>query len=126
MSIMIVGLSLEPDGPLARDPAISKLFVEYQFLNIGYGELETPESLSKPRPGEIAVFNFKKSKYIYPKHAKFHLCVCVCVCMCVCVCVYCLHEHVVGDIHVSLSFAAHVCLQYSPWMLSRGLCWQPC
>ena len=64
VSITVVGLSLEPDSPLARDPDIKKLFVEYQFLNIGYGELETPESLPKPRPGEMAMFNFRKGEQI--------------------------------------------------------------
>ena len=42
---------------------VTNLFVEYNFLNFEYGELETPTSQPKPLPGEPAVYNYKKGEH---------------------------------------------------------------
>ena len=60
MSITIESFTLETDSSMESDPHVCNLFVEYQFLDFDYGELETPTSLPKPTLGETITFNFKK------------------------------------------------------------------
>lgn len=60
MSITVKSFTLESGSSLAYNDSVKKVFVEYQFLNYDYGELETPSSLPKPKEGRDAHFNFKK------------------------------------------------------------------
>ncbi len=59
MSITIESFTLEAGCSLARNAGVTGMFVEYQFLNIDFGELET-NSLPKPKEGRDILFNFKK------------------------------------------------------------------
>lgn len=60
MSITVESFTLETDSSIESNTHVCNLFVEYQFLDFDYGELETPTSLPKPLPGETITFNFKK------------------------------------------------------------------
>ena len=62
MAITVESFTLEADSPLVEGSGVCNLFVEYQFLDFDFGELETPTSLPKPAPGESIVFNFKKGE----------------------------------------------------------------
>ena len=63
MNITIESFTLEDDSSIATSANITNLFVEYNFLNFEYGELETPSSQPKPLPGEPAIYNFKKGMH---------------------------------------------------------------
>uniref|UniRef100_A0AAY4DPC7 C2 domain-containing protein n=1 Tax=Denticeps clupeoides TaxID=299321 RepID=A0AAY4DPC7_9TELE len=59
--VEIVSLTLRPDSRAAKDPRISRLFVEYTIL--GLPSVETPLSLLKPLPGQAIYYNYSNSKY---------------------------------------------------------------
>ena len=61
-SLTIVSLTLENGSSLLSDQSVTRLFVEYQFLDYESSELETPASLPKPSVSKPAVFNFRKGK----------------------------------------------------------------
>lgn len=66
MTIIIESFTLESDSTAeTADSTRYNLFVEYQFLDFDFGELETPSSLPKPAPGETIVFNFEKGTIQY-------------------------------------------------------------
>ena len=50
---------MEPGSSLARDSAITQLFVEFQFLNSDYKDLDTV-SVKKPAIEDSEPFNFTK------------------------------------------------------------------
>lgn len=60
ITITVESFTLETGSSIESNAQIRNLFVEYQFLDFDYGELETPSSLPKPCPGETITFNFKK------------------------------------------------------------------
>ncbi len=70
MTITIESFTLEEDSSTTvlheTDSRVANVFVEYQFLNFDFGELETPSSLPKPAPGESIHFNFEKGKTKQP------------------------------------------------------------
>uniref|UniRef100_A0AAY4DPC3 C2 domain-containing protein n=1 Tax=Denticeps clupeoides TaxID=299321 RepID=A0AAY4DPC3_9TELE len=57
--VEIVSLTLRPDSRAAKDPRISRLFVEYTIL--GLPSVETPLSLLKPLPGQAIYYNYSNS-----------------------------------------------------------------
>ena len=61
MSITVESFTLEEGSSLARNPGITNIFVEYQFLDFDFGELET-KSLPKPKEGMDVHFSFKRGK----------------------------------------------------------------
>lgn len=69
MSITILSFTLESGCSLADDDTVKNVFVEYQFLNFDYGELETPSSLPKPLEGETVHFNFTKGVVVVSQPA---------------------------------------------------------
>ncbi|XP_054897053.1 protein fantom [Poeciliopsis prolifica] len=56
--VEVVSLSLTPESRLARDDAVVRLFVEYNFLDLPTEE--TPLSLPKPPLGRSINFNYSK------------------------------------------------------------------
>lgn len=58
ISIIISSIEVKSGSSLAEDPTIVQLFVEYQFLNFNYGDLETI-SVPKPPLGQSAMLDFK-------------------------------------------------------------------
>lgn len=60
VEVSINHLALEPDSEVVKNPAISKLFVEYRFLGVNPEETECPYALPKPKPYETSSFNFTK------------------------------------------------------------------
>ena len=60
-SIVIIVSDFEAarDAAFLTDERISKLYVEYRFLDVPQEELETPFSLPKPSQGERIAFNFR-------------------------------------------------------------------
>ena len=63
MSITVDSFTLESGCSLARNSSVKDIFVEYQFLNFDFGELET-KSVPKPKEGRDVFFNFKKGNKI--------------------------------------------------------------
>lgn len=59
--VEVQSLSLRPEGRLARDSGVVRLFVEFSLLDLPTEE--TPMSLPKPRPGRSINFNYSKGKY---------------------------------------------------------------
>lgn len=56
--VEVQSLSLRPEGRLARDSGVVRLFVEFSLLDLPTEE--TPMSLPKPRPGRSINFNYSK------------------------------------------------------------------
>ena len=63
MSITVGSFKLKANSSVAKNNAIKNIFIEYQFLNFDYGELETPSSLPKPQEGQAVQFNFRKGSF---------------------------------------------------------------
>lgn len=59
ITLAIHSISVEPGSSLARDSAITQLFVEFQFLNCDYKDLDTV-SVKKPVIVDSEPFNFTK------------------------------------------------------------------
>jgi hypothetical protein len=57
--ITVSDFEAEKGAAFLSDVNISKVYVEYRFLDVPQEELETPFSLPKPRDGEKIVFNFR-------------------------------------------------------------------
>ncbi|XP_028813484.1 protein fantom [Denticeps clupeoides] len=60
--VEIVSLTLRPDSRAAKDPRISRLFVEYTIL--GLPSVETPLSLLKPLPGQAIYYNYSNTIHV--------------------------------------------------------------
>lgn len=58
MRVEVQSLSLRPEGRLARDGGVVRLFVEFSLLDLPTEE--TPMSLPKPPPGRSINFNYSK------------------------------------------------------------------
>lgn len=57
--VVVADFEGEKGAAFLADESISNIYVEYNFLDVGGEELETPFSLAKPRPGEKINFNFR-------------------------------------------------------------------
>lgn len=56
----ILSLSLRPEGRVARDSSVVRLFVEYSLLDLPTEE--TPLSLPKPPQGKSINYNYSKGE----------------------------------------------------------------
>jgi hypothetical protein len=64
VGVSIDSLFLNDKSSVMKDPEVSQLYVEYQFLGFQGQELETPTSLKKPQSAPChLVYNFEKCKY---------------------------------------------------------------
>ncbi len=63
--ITVSDFEAEKGAAFLSDVNISKVYVEYRFLDVPQEELETPFSLPKPRDGEKIVFNFRYRQAIF-------------------------------------------------------------
>ena len=62
VQVSINHLSFFDDAPIYESDSVTKLFVEYRFLDVAPEETETPYALPKPKPNRDINFNFTKSK----------------------------------------------------------------
>lgn len=70
MRVQILSLSLRPEGRVALDRSVERLFVEYSLLDLPTEE--TPLSLPKPRPGMSINYNYSKGRRrLISHHAHF-------------------------------------------------------
>lgn len=60
MRVEILSLSLVPEGRVARDSSMARLFVEYALLDLPTEE--TPLSLPKPPRGASVNYNYSKGE----------------------------------------------------------------
>lgn len=60
MRVEILSLSLRPEGRVARDSSVVRLFVEYSLLDLPTEE--TPLSLPKPPRGKSINYNYSKGE----------------------------------------------------------------
>lgn len=60
MRVEVLSLSLRPEGRLARDSGVVRLFVEFSLLDLPTEE--TPMSLPKPPPGRSINYNYSKGE----------------------------------------------------------------
>lgn len=60
MRVEILSLSLRPEGRVARDSSVARLFVEYSLLDLP--TVETPLSLPKPLQGRNINYNYSKGE----------------------------------------------------------------
>lgn len=60
MRVEILSLSLLPEGRVARDSSVARLFVEYSLLDLPTEE--TPLSLPKPPQGKTINYNYSKGE----------------------------------------------------------------
>jgi hypothetical protein len=68
VAVTINSLSLNEESSVMKDPDITQLYVEYQFLGFHGQHLETPTSVMKScPPGNHLLYNFKKCKYVQLK-----------------------------------------------------------
>lgn len=63
MRVEILSLSLKPEGRVARDGSVVRLFVEYSLLDLPTEE--TPLSLPKPPPGKSINYNYSKGESLH-------------------------------------------------------------
>ena len=61
VTISINHLCFDPHAPIYQTNDVTKLFVEYRFLDVPAEETETPYALPKPKPEQNIYFNFTKS-----------------------------------------------------------------
>lgn len=59
----ILSLSLRPEGRVARDSSVVRLFVEYSLLDLPTEE--TPLSLPKPPQGKSINYNYSKGETLH-------------------------------------------------------------
>ncbi|KAI5632861.1 first c2 domain of RPGR-interacting protein 1 domain-containing protein [Phthorimaea operculella] len=65
IDITILWLALNEECPAMSERSVQKLYVAYSFLGRGGAELETPQSLPKPKQyQDKCYFNFKKSFHL--------------------------------------------------------------
>lgn len=69
MRVEILSLSLRPEGRVARDSSVVRLFVEYSLLDLPTEE--TPLSLPKPPRGKSINYNYSKGEA--PRRTRLHL-----------------------------------------------------
>ncbi|PNF37290.1 hypothetical protein B7P43_G00421 [Cryptotermes secundus] len=68
IAVTINSLSLIEDSSVMKDPDITQLYVEYQFLGFHGQDLETPTAVMKPcSPENHLLYNFRKCKCVQPK-----------------------------------------------------------
>ena len=65
MSISLEYLVLYKGAAVLKDKTVSGIFVEFSFLDVPPEELETPNSIPKPKPGQKVTIAFRKGKHIY-------------------------------------------------------------
>ncbi|PNF37287.1 hypothetical protein B7P43_G00421 [Cryptotermes secundus] len=65
IAVTINSLSLIEDSSVMKDPDITQLYVEYQFLGFHGQDLETPTAVMKPcSPENHLLYNFRKLFYV--------------------------------------------------------------
>lgn len=64
LRVEILSLSLLPEGRVARDHSVARLFVEYSLLDLPTEE--TPLSLPKPPQGKNINYNYSKGEAARP------------------------------------------------------------
>jgi hypothetical protein len=68
IAVTINSLSLNEESFVMKDPDITQLYVEYQFLGFHGRDLQTPTAVMKPcSPKNHLLYNFKKCKYVQLK-----------------------------------------------------------
>ena len=65
VEISVNYLRFSEHAPVYDSDDVTKLFVEYRFLNLAPEETEAPHALPKPAPDAALNFDFAKSKFLH-------------------------------------------------------------